>query len=173
MVDNKNQKLSPKSRMVDKVKLKGFLEIIRISDDGKRESIYKKKNLIVDTGRESVIILLSADDEGINDKTIGFMSWGDGGHDTGNPTLSIPPDPSDTALVSEHAATGKRVVTHDFPDSTTVRFIATIAKAELNGLNISEIGLFTKDLTMFSRRTFGAILKTSEFSFEFRWSILA
>ena len=179
MDDQKEKKISdpkpktdPNLGMVDRVLPRGELEIFKIYDDGKKERVDIGDNLIVDVGHDSLAILISGDDEGINDKTIGKMSWGDGGHDTGNPTLALPPLPTDVALAAEHAATGKKVVTNDFPATDTARFIATIEKSELIGDLISEVGLFTKDDTLFARRTFGALLKSSEFALEFRWSII-
>lgn len=157
--------------MRDHMPVKGSLEIVKVYPDGSEESLEEGPNLIVTDGREIVVELLSGDDAGADNKIITQIAWGDGGHVVASPTQAIPPQPSDAGLSNELLR--KNLISHDFPETTTVRFVGLVDQTELNNIGISEVGLFSKDGKMFARKTFGLITKTADFSLEFRWRILA
>jgi len=160
---------------------RGYVSVIAVPVDGGDEIILfeDQQNLVVDQARENMAKLLANDENANNERHITKMSWGRGGHDIGDPTQSIPPLPSDTQLADEILSTGKKSVTYDFPDPTTVRFEGILTATDANGEGISEIGLWTDDdpnnpgnPLLFARKTFGLITKSSAFSFIFRWKIL-
>lgn len=150
----------------------GQLEIVKRYKDGRVESVLEERNLIVTSGRAAMAVLLSGDDEAPDLRTMGAMAWGDGGVNPGAPLAPLPPQPSDSGLANELLRKQLGSGDHDFPSSTTVRFIATIEQNELNGQGVSEAALFTKDGVLFARKTFAVLTKTEDFEFEFRWSII-
>jgi len=149
----------------------GVLEVWKKYKDGREERVFRDSNLIVTSGRASMAVLLSGDDETPDQRVMGYMAWGSGGVNPGAPTVPLPPQPSDTGLANELLRKSLDPEDHDFPTATTVRFIKTIEQPELNGTQISEAALFTKDTVIFSRKTFGALTKNEDFEFEFRWEI--
>ena len=129
-------------------------------------------NLVVTLARENMSRLIAGDTNPAGERYVSKMSWGGAGHDPGTPTNAVPPTAGDVALGSEISSVGKKTAAYDFPDATTVRFVASLSEAEAVGEGLSEVGLWTTDGTLFARKTFGLITKSSSFVFEFRWRIL-
>jgi len=108
-----------------------------------------------------------------NDLFITQMRWGTGGHDPLNPATPIPPTSSDEHLLNPLVDPLFKSVIVDYPAVFQVRFSATLEQSEANGETISEVGLFTNQHELlFSRKTFGILTKSSDFSFEFRYTII-
>jgi hypothetical protein len=149
-----------------------FLKDIFVSEEGE---IALAGNLVVSDARANMSRLIAGDTNTSGERYVTKMSWGGAGHDGGDPTTAVPPSASDSALGAEITSvgtSGKKAVTYDFPDATTVRFISTLSESDAVGEGLSEAGLWTDDGTLFARKTFGLISKSSAFSFEFRWRIL-
>ncbi len=110
---------------------------------------------------------------GPEDLFITKMRWGTGGHDIGNPTIPLDPAVGDEHLVAPLVSPAYKTVTVDYPADSTVRFTGILETGDANGQGISEVGLFTDQYElMFARKTFGILTKSSDFSFEFRYSII-
>lgn len=100
------------------------------------------------------------------------MMWGTGGHDPLDPSQPIAPTVDDEQLAVVLTSPAFKAVVVDYPTTTSVRFTASLDQSEANGETISEVGLFTNQHTLlFSRKTFGILTKSSDFSFEFRYTI--
>lgn len=154
-------------------KPRGEVEIVAKNvRTGETKVVLSDKNLVVDLARENMSRLIAGDSNSSGERYVTKMSWGTGGHDPLNPSTPIPPTSGDTGLNSELGTPGKKTVTYDFPNSTTVRFQAELAESEANGQGLSEVGLWTDDEVLFARKTFGLITKSSSFSFIFKWKIL-
>ncbi len=95
------------------------------------------------------------------------MCWGTGGHEPGDPTVPVAPSVGDTAL--ETSILVKSLTSFNFPNSTSVLIYGYILEGEANGYSISESALLCGDNRIVARRTFGALAKTQEFVFEFKW----
>lgn len=150
----------------------GFLEIESYNHEtGERKIVLaEERNIITDGARMKMPFLISGDDIATDELWIKYMAWGDAGIAPAAPTAA------DTQLINE---TLRKTVTHDFPTTTSVRFSADILTSELNGTIISEEGLFNAEPgagpapppTMYARKTFGGISKTSAISLTFRHTI--
>ncbi len=154
-------------------KPKGEVEIIAKNvHTGETKVLAADSNLVVDLARENMSRLIAGDSNAAGERYVTKMSWGTGGHDPLNPSNPIPPTSSDTGLSSEISPPGKKTVTYDFPNATTVRFESELTESEANGQGLSEVGLWTDDNVLFARKTFGLITKSSDFAFLFKWKIL-
>ncbi len=161
-----------KSKIVESTDYHPDENSILVSPEGE---ISLAGNLVVADARANMSRLIAGDTNAAGERYITKMSWGGAGHDSGDPTTAIPPNASDSALASEITSVGtagKKGVTYDFPDATTVRFVAELSESDAVGEGLSEAGLWTDDGTLFARKTFGLISKSSAFAFEFRWRIL-
>ena len=101
------------------------------------------------------------------------MRWGTGGHDPLNPTVPIDPTLDDEQLADPILSPAQKTVIVDYPTESSVLCTATLEQSEANGIGISEVGLFSDqhDL-LFARKTFGILTKSSDFAFEFRYTLL-
>jgi len=152
--------------------------IARHVKTGEETILFEDKfNLVVDTARKNMAKLLVGDGNSSGERYITKMSWGTGGVDVSN--NPIPPDPTDTALAAEIASVGKKTVTYDFPNDTTLRLRGELLSTEANGEEVSEAGLWTDDdpdnpggNILFARKTFGKLTKSASFEFIFLWKIL-
>ena len=149
----------------DNILLRGMLEIVAINVKTKEEKlILNDRNLVVTAAKANMSRLIAGDTNPAGERYVSKMSWGTG---------TTPANPSDVALVTEIAAVGKKALdSYDFPDSTTVRFIAELTASEGNGYTISEAGLWTEEENLFARKVFSGVSKSASFIFIFRWSIL-
>ena len=101
------------------------------------------------------------------------MMWGTGGDEPLSPTTPIPPTVDDEQLAEPLSSPAFKLAVVDYPTTTSVRFTASLDQSEANGEGISEVGLFTNQFDLlFARKTFGILTKSSDFSFEFRYSIV-
>jgi hypothetical protein len=170
-------------------KARGEVQVVaKNTKTGEIHVLVDDRNLVVNVARNDMSRLIAGDyTDGVSAGTLSQlrarcvtkMSWGSGGHNPLNPTEAIPPVATDVALAIELVSPGKKVVTHDYPNTTTVRFIGSLDETEANGQGISECGLWTEDNPdspggnlLFARKTFGLITKTADFVFEFRWKII-
>ncbi len=101
------------------------------------------------------------------------MMWGTGGDEPLTPTIPIPPTVDDEQLAEPLTSPPYKTAVVDYPTATSVRFTASLLQSEANGEGISEVGLFTDQFDLlFARKTFGVLTKSSDFSFEFRYSVV-
>ena len=77
--------------------------------------------------------------------------------------------PGNTALTSPYI---KAVGSVDYPAIGQVRFNWSLSTAELNGVAISEFGLFCADGTLFSRKQRAVIEKDADLSLTGSWTIV-
>jgi len=73
-------------RLTSKLRLVYNVEIIFRSKEGKLLRKDRKKNLVVEVGREQVALMLAT---GLSNK-IKSIAWGDGGHVVSNPSDFVP-----------------------------------------------------------------------------------
>ena len=137
---------------------RGELVIEVQTPEGKKVEEHRYENLVVNNGKAIMAHLLAGDTP--TTYAITQMAFG-----TGTTTPAV----TDASLAA--AITPVKTVTADYPDSTSVRFTATLASDECNTFPIAEAGLYSDSQGMFSRTTFGPLTKSSDFQFVFRWSI--
>jgi len=135
--------------------LKGsfYLEIIK---DGKIIEKYEDHNLVVNTGRTSVMQLLGSAD---SDKQLTQIAFG---------TNGTAPAGTDTAITG---AFTKNLGTVSYPTITSVKFEWSLGALEGNGIAISEFGLMCFDDTLFARKVREVINKNSDIILNGAWVI--
>lgn len=83
---------------------------------------------------------------------IAYMAWGDGGVDESG----TPKGATGNELSLYHELARKEIEAHAYvnEDKTTCRYTATLEKGELNGKEISEMGLYDEDGNLIAYRNF-------------------
>ena len=171
----------------DRFTVRGVLEIIKThATSGEVVEHIEGDNLVVNGGRSGMAHLWAGDwFTGPPTGYVDVMNFGDGGHDSGDPTLPLTTEVTRTQLITEDTA-GSPIIAKpvivDYPDGdggTRVRFTATVGAAEGNdgGTNpgrrgYSEAGLYRNDGVLAAHKTFGLITKTDEFILTFRWTFI-
>ena len=161
-------------KLIDKNDFKpksGWVTIYSKDKEGNIETLLdNEKNLFVTTSADIIAGCLQGD----TDKAITTLATGDGGvidSEVQTPTVG------DTSLYSEifRKEEVTSTVTELILDDKYITFKFTIEKDESNGdLNvtpISELGLFSADGTMFSRKCFSEIIKTPLKELSIEWKI--
>jgi phage-related tail fiber protein len=97
-------------------------------------------------------------------KVVTHMAIGSGGH--GATGVALKPNTQDTALGNELLSLP---VTVTFPIATTGRYTVRLDDTQLNGFNISELGLKDADGNLLARKTFTPQPKTDDVEFTFDW----
>ena len=132
-------------------------------------------NLVVDLGRAASAKLLggrSLNPQGDNEANGGvvrFISLGSG---------IASESANDAGLEPEYALSVSAIDAVQFPlaDSTSVAFVHLYEESEMNGVDITEAGLWTgpdlNNRVLYARKIFGLINKTVDFTLEFYWEIL-
>ena len=115
-----------------------------------------EQNLIVNVGKQSLAILLSA---GTTTKKVTKIGFGTSGTAAAS---------GDTALTSSFV---KDLDGYTYPDSTSVLFSWSLAYSEANGKAIQEFGLISLDNSLFARRVRSVINKTVDLRLEGTWKI--
>lgn len=147
----------------------GYISVWKTFENGSKELVWEKKNLIVKAAK---LYLLSPlwDDTAVPDP-ITVFKVGTGG--TIDPEGLYPKQelPDQTDLSSPvFSINASHVV---YPDDVKVTFLADLGQSEGNGYKINEAGLFKRSGIIFNVKNFPAIPKTSEFGLHFEWSIKA
>lgn len=93
------------------------------------------------------------------------MAFGTGGVDSNN--QPIPPVTGSTSLANE--VLRKNLDSVSYPVPTTVRFTGSLSEGELNGLDISEIGLVDETGDIVAVKTFTKKGKDGESQLVFQW----
>ena len=137
---------------------KGKLAIWKENVHTGKSELVEVANLVVDNAKNIMAHLLGS--AAVADWGIAKMVFG-----TGTTT------PTETDVALEIPITPEKDVTVDYPDTTSVRFTATLESTEANGFPVAEAGLYSGSEGMFSRVVFGPLNKTSDFRFVFRWTI--
>lgn len=141
---------------------------------GEETEIDLGSNVITNLGRSNMAHLLAGDD--VADRRVSVVKFGNGGHNPESPTTALIPTTSDTELGGDVIIT--KSVTYTFPDGnngTKVMFEATVEADEGNGDGAqaySEVGLFDLEDRMLTRKCFGLITKSDQFSIRIQYTIL-
>jgi len=134
--------------------------------------IFLGSNLVVDLGRQTLAYLVGGKDSSasvISDNWLVTQgSWG---------THDDVPRFSDSALSASGAneiqyapgLTKKQIFSVDWPQPFVVRFEIVLNSDEGNGYLLREMGLWTKNNTLFARKVFPAIEKNDTFALGFLW----
>lgn len=154
--------------------LEGQVEILKVYRDGREESVFTGKNIIVLQGRANMAHLLAGDDVG--NRKVTTMKVGDSGHEPSSPTTPKLVSVNDTDLFG--AVVISKPTDFSFPngaEANVVQFEVTIDGDEANGAGsqaISEVGLYDTTDRMMAHRAFGLITKTEDFGLVFRWKVI-
>lgn len=156
------------SKFNDKAELKGIFDL-KVVEKGEVIDHIRDENLIVNGAREVMAIQIA---ESTSDGEVSIIALGDGGW-TGDIYTPVAPDAADTELENELFRKGLN--SFSYPTVTSVAFYFVVETTEANGsgtVHYTEAGLFTTGNTMFARKTFAAMTKTSDREFRFTWTIL-
>ena len=127
---------------------------------GEWKTVEDGKNLVV-TQAEGLMALMSVN---AANSAFNYIELGD-------PSPATPPTLDDTTL---QQTTGQRKAVSSTVLGRTVTLEATFLTGEANGFTYTEAGLFTGPFaggTMFARKAFAGITKTSSFELRFTWLI--
>jgi len=119
------------------------------------------ENIIVDNFYDQVARLLAGSDQ--VDRAITQMQFG-----VGTAAAAV----TDVALASPITPI-KDITSYAYPEAGAVRFTAYLLAGEANGFPITEAGLLTANTSprLMARRVFAALNKSSDFVFEFQWTV--
>lgn len=140
----------------EKLQIAGFVSVTVRDLDGRVVKRHSGKNLVVNTGREAIALLVGAANTAKQVVTFGA------GEDGAPATLS------DTALASAYTNTIAGVT---YPAINQLQFTAQLGSTEANGKNIEEIGLICSDGTLFARYVNISVAKTSSLVIDVTWTI--
>lgn len=129
------------------------LEVIK---NGEVIERYEDHNLVVNTGRTSVMQLLGAAD---SNKQLTQIAFG---------TNGTAPAGTDTAITG---AFTKNLGTVSYPTISSVKLEWTLGALEANGTAIAEFGLLCFDDTLFARKVREVINKNSDIILNGAWTI--
>lgn len=149
--------------------VEGQLAAWKTFEDGSRELIFDKKNLII---RLAKLYLLSSlwDGTVLADPVVTFKV-GTGGAIDPQGLYPKPEDPEQTNLITPLLSVATSYVVN--PSEVKVTYLADLDNSEGNGALITEAGLFKQSGLIFNVKNFPGIPKTSEFGLHFEWSVKA
>lgn len=151
------------------VEFRGDIAAWKVFEDGSREKVFEKKNLIVKAAR--LYLLSGLWNKDVVADPIANFKVGIGGCIDPKGLYPKTEDPTQTNLVTPILTTPTSYVVYE--DEVKVTFLADVSQSEGNGQLISEAGLFKVSGLIFNVKNFPAIAKTSEFGLHFEWSIKA
>lgn len=137
----------------------GQVKIEAIYQNGQSEILHESRNKVVELA-ETMLPFMS-----LGLRQIDYIELGD-------PSPATPPDFSDTGM---QQTTGQRKSISGSVSQNVGTYEALWATGEGNGFSYTEAGLFTDPFgagTIFARKTFDPIPKTSAFSLKFTWSLV-
>jgi hypothetical protein len=144
-------------KMKESINLKGiFVLQIICAHTGAILEEYEDRNLVVNTGRTAVMLLLGS---AASTKQLTKLSVG---------TNGTAPNGSDTAITG---AFTKALGAVSYPTISSVSFDWTLGAGEANGIAIREFGLLCSDNTLFARKTRELINKNSDIILNGKWTI--
>lgn len=149
----------------------GIQEITKIDRAGNREVIDPKQNVIL---LQSSTIMRDLMYDGLGGR-IAFMGFGDLNLDESDDLVNIPEAlETDTGLIHEVgrvAITKESLIVEGVP---AIRYTAFLDYNQLNGSGrqiITEYCLITTDNRAFNKKNRSALIKDSEFAYEFKWTL--
>lgn len=143
--------------MKESINLKGiFILSVICAHTGEVLEQYEDRNLVVNTGRTAVMLLLGSAASG---KQLTKLSVG---------TNGTAPNGSDTAITD---AFTKSLGAVNYPTISSVSFDWTLGAGEANGKAIREFGLLCNDNTLFARKTRELINKNADIILNGKWTI--
>lgn len=160
-------------RLLDELtgKVVGDISCIRVDLSGARTIEFEEHNVILDQSNEIFRDLMF----GVDDARIESMGFGDLGLTSGDDIINVPPaESSDRELVRQvgiKPASMERVLSSGKP---AIEYKAILDYQDMNGDGnqiITEYCMITKDGRAFNKKNRAAIVKSSEFRYEFSWTI--
>ena len=142
--------------MKENIKANGTLHLVVEDVIVGTKTIFEEKNKIVNGGMQAVAKLIGGD---LTVKPISIVGFGDGVGTTIG---------TETQLTNQFLKNIDSVV---YPTSNKVQFNFSLGANECNGLSISELGLFTTNGVLFSRKDRSPIIKTSAVIITGIWTI--
>lgn len=136
--------------------IKGRFELKILDLEGNLIEHYVDENLVVNGGRNAVMVLLGSAASG---KQLTKLSVG---------TNGTQPVGTDTAITG---AFTKSLGAVSYPTISSVRFDWTLGAGEANGIAIREFGLICTDNTLFARKVREVINKNSDIILNGNWTI--
>lgn len=139
----------------------------------------KHGNLLESVTDNNVILLLARNIlrdlvVGKSDANIGFLGFGDLNRSSDDYSEPEPAKESDTGLVSELGRVPVVAASTEMDGKPTIIYTAILDYGDLNGTNyqlLSEYCLITNDDRAFNKRNRKPIIKSSEYRYEFKWTI--
>lgn len=145
-------------KLKDNVKhFKGIFELEIKDLQGNIIETFIDKNLIVDKARFNMAHLLGSSGNNVYIDKIGFG------------TGTAAPDAGDLVLTGSTEFPFDSVT---YPDNNSVCFNWSLGVSDMNGVSITEYGLISHNGDLFSRKTRAAIVKSSDFTLNGKWTIL-
>lgn len=149
----------------------GFVEVFEIEEDNSLTCVLKKdKNLFVNTSFDIMVGALQGD----SNKIIDTIAIGSGGIIN---SIVQTPNLADTSLYTEtfRKSVVSSIEVESILTPNYIKYKFVIEKAEGNGAGVeivNELGLFSADGTMFSRKTLNTeIIKTNEKALIIYWTL--
>lgn len=154
-------------KLTSTIQTEGVLKAFKVFPDGKKEMFYEDENLIVGSGKQSIITSLYT--QNVMSDPIFNLKVGVGGCIDSAGQYPKTETLSRTTLYSYLLTVG---ITNT-PDLANyqVTFLATIPQTSGNGSKISEAGLFRQSGALFSIKNHPAVTKTADFSIQYEWTI--
>ncbi|MDR0997276.1 MAG: phage tail protein [Zoogloeaceae bacterium] len=146
----------------DRVPISGHFHV-EIFRRGKLIDIIDERNLIVDGAKNQLARLIGGDGANRQITRIGF-GVGQTAAQPGDSALTLPPGIGQSAI--------KGIGRVSYPAPGQVQFDWGLSTSELNGVAITEFGLFCADGTLFSRKHRAPIQKESDLSLSGSWTII-
>ncbi len=172
----------------DDIGLVGTLSINKVFPDGRVEPHISDENLIMDRAKAHLLILVYDTSGSTRTDPITSFRIGTGGvFSLANPISPKPSNPravdlytpilsgsgaplyDPTNLTHNRNTLDPALLSSSFP--TDVTFTFNLTPNDSIGIDINEVGLFTKSGYMFNHKTFPTIRKTDQFSLQFVWTI--
>ena len=134
----------------------------------KKELIYDETNLVVTAAKQSLLGALVA--TSLTADPIVLLKVGTGGCIDSGGFYPKPEDPAQTDLITPIGS----IATTYTPVSGEVAysFLADVTSVALNGVMITEAGLFKQSGLIFNVKNHPGIVKTSAFSIHYEWTIV-
>lgn len=151
----------------DRTSIDGLLKIYKKFPSGKTELIYEENNLITTSAKQALLGNLVATSSTTD--PIVLLKVGNGGTIDSGGFYPKAEDPTQTDLISP---VGSTAVTYAaVMGEVAYTFLADVSSQSLNGVMITEAGLFKLSGLIFNVKNHPGITKTAAFSIHYEWTI--
>jgi hypothetical protein len=151
----------------DTLDLNGKLSIYKKYSDGSAELVFEEDNLIVKAAKQFLLLGIYA--PGITSDPIANIKVGTGGNIDPEGLYPKPEDPLQTDLITP-LLTIPTIYVLDVPN-ISVTYLADVDQTQGNGQQFTEAALFKASGLIFNVKNHPGIVKTSEFSIHYSWTI--